>query len=127
MSAVSPRKRPGLSWNTVARWSEQAALFAGRFNRARTPGFVLRELQLDEIRTFLAGRKAVTWVFAAIEVWSRLWPATLVGSRSWRNTQQFVREAFLASRSCDCAQHNAHQCRFRRPHGKHRALVTEAG
>ena len=62
---------------------------------------MLRELQLDEIRTFLPGRKAVTWVLATIEVWSWLWPATLVGSRSWRNTQQFVREAFLASRSCD--------------------------
>ena len=26
------------------------------------------------------------WVFVAIEVWSRLWPSTVVGKRSYRNT-----------------------------------------
>lgn len=34
----------GLSWNTVSRWLDLAALFARRFNRANTPGYVLREL-----------------------------------------------------------------------------------
>ena len=26
------------------------------------------------------------WIFAAIEVWSRLWPSTVVGKRTYRNT-----------------------------------------
>ncbi len=100
-SAIARLER--LSWNTVARWLERAARFARLFNRAKTPGLVLRELQLDEIRTFLPARKNVIWVFAAIEVWSRLWPATLVGSRTWRNTKRFVRDVFQVSRPLDYA------------------------
>lgn len=80
----------GLSWNTVSRWLELAASLARSFNNARTRGYVLRELQLDELNTFLQKRNRKTWVFAGIEVWSRLWPATLVGSRSFRNTSQFA-------------------------------------
>ncbi len=51
----------------------------------------LEKLQLDELSTFLGNRNQQTWVFAGIEVSSRLWPATLVGSRSWRNTKSFIR------------------------------------
>ena len=36
------------------------------------------------------------WVFAAIEVWSRLWTSTVVGRRSYRNTLALVRD--VASR-----------------------------
>jgi hypothetical protein len=50
----------------------------------------LVELQLDELNNFLEGRKKQTWVYAGIEVWSRLWPATLVGPRAWRNTKSFI-------------------------------------
>jgi IS1 family transposase len=82
----------GLSWNTVARWLALAADAARRFNDARTRGIVLRELQLDELSTFLQGKKEQTWVYAGIEVWSRLWPATVVGSRSYKNTKRFVRK-----------------------------------
>ncbi len=39
-----------------------------------------------------------TWVFAGIEVWSRLWPATLVGPRTFRNTKRFVRS--MANGAC---------------------------
>ena len=44
------------------------------------------------MNTFLQSRKQQTWVFASIDVWSQLWPATLVGSRTYRNTRLFVRE-----------------------------------
>ncbi|MCP4005016.1 MAG: transposase [bacterium] len=81
----------GLSWNTVARWLELAAAIARRFNAKHLRGHELVELQLDEINTFLQSRKQQTWVFAGIDVWSRLWPATLVGSRTYRNTRRFVR------------------------------------
>ena len=89
-SAIARIER--LSWNTVARWLERAAAAAGRFNRTTTRGLVIRELQLDELSTFLSAKKRKTWVFAGIEVWSRLWLATLVGPRTYRNTKRFVRE-----------------------------------
>ena len=98
-SAIARIER--LSWNTVARWLELAAAFACRFNNARTCGYVIRELQLDELSTFLQSRKRKTWVFAGIEVWSRLWPATLVGSRSSRNTRRFVRSFTVAGNRWD--------------------------
>jgi len=81
----------GLSWNTVARWLELAAALARRFNAKHLRGHELVELQLDEMNTLLQSRKQQTWVFASIDVWSRLWPATLVGSRTFRNTRRFVR------------------------------------
>ncbi len=89
----------GLSWNTVARWQALAAKAAGRFNKARTRGHLLRELQFDELCTFLQSKKRQTWVFTAIEVWSRLWSATSVGARTFCNTLRFVRSvAEVASR-----------------------------
>ncbi len=63
-----------------------------RFNRGRTTGFVATELQADEIRSFTGGKRRPTWVFAAIEVGSRLWTSTVVGRRSYRNTLALVRD-----------------------------------
>ena len=63
----------GISWSTVARWLERAAESAHRFNRASTRGGVLRELQLDEMRSFVGSKNRVSWVFTAIEVCSRMW------------------------------------------------------
>ena len=85
----------------MARWLERAARFARLFNKAKTPGYVLRELQLDEIRDFLWSKKRPTWIFAAIEVWSRLWPATVLGSRTLKNTKRLVRAVFQGSRPFD--------------------------
>ena len=92
----------GLSWNTVARWLELAAASARRFNDSRTRGYVLRELQLDELSTFLRSRKRQTWIFAGVEVWSRLWVGTLVGSRTFRNTRQFLRRLADAAHLNTC-------------------------
>ena len=92
----------GLSWNTVARWLELAAAIARRFNTKHLRGHELVELQLDEMNTFLQSRKQQTWVFASIDVWSRLWPATLVGSRTYRNTRRFVREIADVRRGGGC-------------------------
>ncbi len=80
-----------LSWNTVSRWLELAATVVRKLSATRLRGYCLVELQLDELSTFLGNRKQQTWVYAGIKVWSRLWPATLVGSRTWRNTKSFVR------------------------------------
>ncbi len=95
-SAIARIER--LSWNTVARWIERAAAAASRFNSANMRGLVIRELQLDELSTFMPEKKRKTWVFAGIEVWSRFWPATLVGPRTFRNTKRFVRS--MANGAC---------------------------
>ena len=78
--------------NTAARWLERAADTCRRFNSARISGFGAEELQADEIRSFAGSKDRTTWIFAAIEVGSRLWPSTVVGRRSYRNTHALVRD-----------------------------------
>jgi IS1 family transposase len=68
------------------------AVVARRFNDETLRGFELKELQLDEIRTFLNTKSDATWIFTAIEVWSRLWPSCRVGRRSYRNTHHVVND-----------------------------------
>ena len=82
----------GLAWNTVARWLEKAADVCRGFNQRRTTGFGVEELQADEIRSFAGGKTRLTWIFVAIEVWSRLWPSTVVGRRNYRNTLALLRD-----------------------------------
>ena len=82
----------GIAWNTVARWLEKAAAACRRFNSRRIAGYVVEELQADEIRSFAGGKRQPTWIFVAIEVWSRLWPSTVVGRRSYRNTLALLRD-----------------------------------
>ncbi len=72
ISAIS--RVEGIAWNTVARRLEKAAQVCRRFNGRRIVGFAVEELQADEIRTFTGSKSRPTWVFAAIEVWSRFWP-----------------------------------------------------
>ncbi|MFH1740838.1 MAG: hypothetical protein ABIH23_17665 [bacterium] len=87
-----------IAWNTVDRWLEKAAAAGRRFNDQRITKIPIRELQVDEIRAMVGGNgHPPVWIFAAIEVWSRLWPATVVGRRSYRNTLTLFRE--LCARS----------------------------
>ena len=88
-SAIARTKR--LSWNTISRWLERAAQAAELFNRRRLRGFVLQELQLDEIRTFLDRKKRPIWIITVIEVWSRLWPSCVLGRRNYRNIRRLLR------------------------------------
>jgi transposase len=87
-SAIARIKR--VPWNTVARWLERAAVAAGRFNDRMSRGYELREIQADEIKTFLINKENTTWVMTTIEVWSRLWPSTIVGPRSYRNVRRLM-------------------------------------
>ena len=82
----------GIAWNTVARWLENAADVCRGFNQSRMAGFVVEELQADEIRSFVGGKTRPTWIFVAIEVESRLWPSTVTGRRSYRNTLALLRD-----------------------------------
>ena len=89
-SAIARVKR--IAWNTVDRWLEKAADSCHRFNDRTITGLAVEELQADEIRTFVGGKQQPIWVFAAIDVWSRLWPSTVVGRRSYRNTLALFRD-----------------------------------
>ena len=82
----------GIAWNTVARWLENAAGVCRGFNQSRMAGFVGEEIQADELRSFVGGKTRPTWIFVAIEVWSRLWPSTVTGRRSYRNTLALLRD-----------------------------------
>jgi transposase-like protein/IS1 family transposase len=83
-SAIARVKR--IAWNTVARWLERAAHSCRRFNARKIAAFSVAELQADEIRTIVGNKEHPIWIFTTIDVWSRLWPATVVGRRSYRNT-----------------------------------------
>ena len=92
MSKSAIARVKDLSWNTVARWLERAAAAARRFNDRMTRGYELKEIQADEIRTFIARKTPPTWVLAVIEVWSRLWPSTVVGRRSYENLRHLLHD-----------------------------------
>jgi hypothetical protein len=79
-SAIARVKQ--IAWNTVARWLEKAAHSCRRFNDRRIATLAVAGLQADEIRTIVGSKKHPIWIFTTIDVWSRLWPATVVGRRS---------------------------------------------
>jgi transposase-like protein/IS1 family transposase len=83
-SAIARVQR--IAWNTVDRWLEKAGDRARRFNDQEMATLHGREFQADEIRTIVRSKQQPIWVFAAIEVWSRLWASTVVGRRSYQNT-----------------------------------------
>ena len=89
-SAIARVKR--IAWNTVHRWLQRAAHSCRRFNDRRIIGYAITELQADEIRTIVHDKHQSVWIFATIEVWSRLWPATVVGRRSHRNALTLFRD-----------------------------------
>ena len=89
-SAIARAKR--LAWNTVDRWIEKAGACCRRFNHERIYELNVQEIQVDEIRTMVGGKRQPVWIFTTIDVWSRLWPSTVVGRRSYRNTRALLRD-----------------------------------
>ena len=88
----------GHSRNTIARWLERASRVAERFNRQMLRDFEVIELQADELYTFIGSKSRPTWLFATIEVCSRLWASSLVGRRSYRNTKTVLNDVILRGR-----------------------------
>ena len=43
--------------------------------------FEIKELQADELCSFVGNKTNVSWVFSIIEVTSRLWPTSVIGRR----------------------------------------------
>ena len=97
-SSIARVKR--LGWNTVDRWLEKAGAACRRFNQHKIRRFAVRELQADEIRSMVGGNgQAPVWIFAAIEVWSRLWPSTVVGRRTYRSTLDLFQDVLARVKS----------------------------
>jgi len=96
MSKSAIARVKGIAWNTVHRWLERSAACCRRFNDRKMRGLSVVELQADEIKTIVGSKKAPIWIFAVIEVWSRLWPSTVVGKRSYQSTVSVFRN--LSSR-----------------------------
>ena len=88
----------GLSWTTIERWLETTALYAQNFNEQYIKGYDIKEVQVDEIRTFVDSKKNVQWLFTAIEVSSRLWISTVLGSRTYKNVKKCLFQIILTSR-----------------------------
>jgi transposase-like protein len=83
-----------IAWNTVDRWLEKAADSCRRFNDQKIRNIKIRELQADEIPSMVGGKEqSPCWIFVSIDVWLRLWPSTIVGKRSYRNTMGLFRDA----------------------------------
>jgi transposase-like protein len=89
-SAIARVKR--VAWNTVHRWLERAGAWCRWFNDRRIRRLSFAELQADEIQTIIGGKEQPVWVFVVLDVWSRLWPSTRVGKRSYRNTLDLFRD-----------------------------------
>ena len=88
----------GRSRSTISRWLERAAAAAKRFNDQKLNKFEIKELQADELCTFVGGKANTTWLFTIIEVWSRLWAGSTVGRRSYRNTEATFNDVIFRGR-----------------------------
>jgi IS1 family transposase len=89
-SAIARAKR--IAWNTVDRRLEKAAECCRRFNDSTSTELEIPEIQADEVRTFAGAKDHVVWIFATLDVASRLWPSTVVGRRSYRNTYALFKD-----------------------------------
>ena len=96
ISAMSRIKR--MAWGTLARWLDLAAKYAERFNARMLKGFVIHELQADEIRAFVGTKKRVVWVLTTLEVWSKLWVSVVVGRRNFRNIKDVLLDTLQRGR-----------------------------
>ena len=88
----------GHSRTTIARWLERAATAAACFNHRLLRDFDVIELQADARCTFIGSKRRTLWLFATIEVCSRLWAGSVLGRRSHRNTKAAINDVILRGR-----------------------------
>src|SRR6266851_5903594 len=88
----------GHSRNTITRWLERASMAATRFNRQMLRDFPILELQADELCTFVGRRRRTIWLFAIIEVSSRLWAGSCLRRRSYRHAKAVLNDVILRGR-----------------------------
>ena len=87
-----PYFRPNRIMHQRPRWLEKAARCCRRFNHEQINELGVPEIQADEIRTIVGDKDSPVWVFTTLDVWSRLWPSTVVGRRSYRNTYALLKD-----------------------------------
>ncbi len=92
------RQRQGHSRNTIARWLERASTAARRFTDLMLRDFDLIELQADELCMFIGNKSTTCWLFATIEVSSRLWAGSVLGRRSDRNARAVISDVIRRGR-----------------------------
>ena len=61
-------------------------------------GFDLIELQADELCTFVGNKRKTVWLFATIEVSSRLWAGSVLGRRSDHNARAVINDVIRRGR-----------------------------
>ena len=98
MSISATARVTGYSRNTIAQWLERASTAAEHFNRRMLRDFDIIELQVDELCTFIGSKSRTLWLFATIEVCSRLWAGSVLGRRSYRNTPAGLNGVILRGR-----------------------------
>jgi IS1 family transposase len=92
MTVTGISRAARLSASTVRRWQQRAAVHAARFSDTQVRGVVAEEVQIDELKTFVAAKRHLAWLFTAIEVSARLWVSSLLGTRSKRDTRRHLRD-----------------------------------
>ena len=92
----------GHSRTTIARWLERASTAAACFNHRLLRDFDVIELQADALCTFIGSKRRTRWLFATIEVCSRLWAGSVLGRRSHRNTTAAINDVILRGRRVGC-------------------------
>ena len=65
-------------------------------------GFDLIELQADELCTFVGNKNKTVWLFATLEVSSRLWAGSVLGRRSDRNARAVISDVVRRGRMVGC-------------------------
>jgi len=65
-------------------------------------GFDLLELQADELCTFVGTKNTTVWLFATIEVSSRVWAGSVLGRRSDHNARAVTNDVVRRGRVVGC-------------------------
>ena len=102
MSISATARVTGHSRNTIARWLERASTAAERFSYRMLRDFDLIEMQADELCTFIGNKSKTVWLFATIEVSSRVWAGSVLGRRSDRNAKAVIDGVVRRGRVVGC-------------------------
>jgi transposase-like protein/IS1 family transposase len=91
----------GVSRATIGRWIARAAASARTFCDTVIRDVEPYEVQADELRSFAPHPEDRSWVWSAIEVWSRLWLSRRIGTRAQKNCLALMRDARSRCRAID--------------------------
>jgi len=86
-----------VSRSTVSRWLLKATNKASQYMSVNLKEYSIDEVQADEIRTFVGNKSNEQWIFAILEVGSRLWGNFKIGKRTFQNTLDLFDEFRLSA------------------------------